>query len=204
MRPTYQGTSHHATAAACALFAPAPLGVTQHTNERARATSTTAPSCPLHTHSTRGTGRAIADEATSVPRVVVVVVSSVVCLGPRVSTQIAATKKKLGARDRTSVKVYFKRTQSPLFRTCPVAFVCADAAEHRPETCGHFPCLGTQVSTPGRATKQRVFLNTALDKDRRSSEKSGRCGLVSGGWAGEFRGAPVAPRARACLLQSRR
>ena len=153
MRPTYQGTSHHATAAACALFAPAPLGVTQHTNERARATSTTAPSFPLHIHSTRGTGRAIADEATSVPRVVAVVVSSVACLGPRVSTQIAATKKKLGARDRTSVKVYFKRTQSPLFRTCPVAFVCADAAEHRPETCGHFPCLGTQVSTPGRATK---------------------------------------------------
>ena len=153
MRPTYQGTSHHATAAACALFAPAPLGVTHHTNKRARATSTTAPSCPLHTHSTRGTGRAIADEATSVPRVVAVVVSSVACLGPRVSTQIAATKKKLGARDRTSVKVYFKRTQSPLFRTCPVAFVCADAAEHRPETCEHFPCLGTQVSTPGRATK---------------------------------------------------
>ena len=59
----------------------------------------------------------------------------------------------IGARDRTSVKVYFKRTQSPLFRTCPVAFVCADAAEHRPETCEHFPCLGTQVSTPGRATK---------------------------------------------------
>ena len=167
MRPTYQGTSHHATAAACALFAPAPLGVTHHTNKRARATSTTAPSCPLHTHSTRGTGRAIADEATSVPRVVAVVVSSVVCLGPRVSTQIAATKKKLGARDRTSVKVYFKRTQSPLFRTCPVAFVCADAAEHRPETCEHFPCLGTQVSTPGRATKHLSC--GALENDRTRS-----------------------------------
>ena len=32
----YQATSHHAAAAACDLNAPAPLGVTHHTNERAR------------------------------------------------------------------------------------------------------------------------------------------------------------------------
>ena len=62
-RPTYQATSHHAAAAACDLNAPAPLGVTHHTNERARETNTTAPSCPLATHSTRGMGRAIAHGA---------------------------------------------------------------------------------------------------------------------------------------------
>ena len=63
MRPTYQATSHHAAAAACDLNAPAPLGVTHHTNERARETNTTAPPCPLATHSTRGMGRAIAHGA---------------------------------------------------------------------------------------------------------------------------------------------
>ena len=63
VRPTYQATSHHAAAAACDLNAPAPLGVTHHTNERARETSTTAPPCPLATHSTRGMGRAIAHGA---------------------------------------------------------------------------------------------------------------------------------------------
>ena len=78
VRPTYQATSHHAAAAACVLNARAPLGVTHHTNERARETSTTAPPCPLPTHSTRGTGRAIADEPGFVSRVVVVVVSSAV------------------------------------------------------------------------------------------------------------------------------
>ena len=81
VRPTYQATSHHAAAAACVLNARAPLGVTHHTNERARETSTTAPPCPLPTQCTRGTGRAIADKPGFVSRVVVVVVSSVVCLG---------------------------------------------------------------------------------------------------------------------------
>ena len=81
VRPTYQATSHHAAAAACVLNARAPLGVTHHTNERARETSTTAPPCPLPTRSTRGTGRAITNEPGFVSRVFVVVVSSVVCLG---------------------------------------------------------------------------------------------------------------------------
>ena len=81
VRPTYQATSHHAAAAACLLNARAPLGVTHHTNERARETSTTAPPCPLPTRSTRGTGRAITNEPGFVSRVFVVVVSSVVCLG---------------------------------------------------------------------------------------------------------------------------
>ena len=81
VRPTYQATSHHAVAAACVLNAHAPLGVTHHTNERARETSTTAPPCPLPMHCTRGTGRAIANEPGFVSRVVVIVVSSVVCLG---------------------------------------------------------------------------------------------------------------------------
>ena len=80
VRPTYQATPHH-TKAACVLNARAPLGVTYHTNERARKTSTTAPPCPLPIHSTRGTGRAIASESGFVSQVVVVVVSSVVCLG---------------------------------------------------------------------------------------------------------------------------
>ena len=78
VRPTYQTTSHHAGAAACVLNARAPLGVTHHTNERARETSTTAPPCPLATHSTRGMGRAIAHGAFFLSRVVVVVVSSAV------------------------------------------------------------------------------------------------------------------------------
>ena len=39
-----------------------------------------------------------------------------------------------------------------------------------------------------RLDQERVFLNTALDKERRSPEKSGRRGLVSGGWAGNFCG----------------
>ena len=78
VRPTYQATSHHAAAAACVLNARAPLGVTHHTNERARETSTTAPPCPPPTRSTRGTGRAIANEPGFVSRVVVVVVSSAV------------------------------------------------------------------------------------------------------------------------------
>ena len=78
IRPTYQATSHHAAAAACVLNARAPLGVTHHTNERARETSTTAPPCPLPTNSTRGTGRAIADEPGFVSRVIVVVVLSAV------------------------------------------------------------------------------------------------------------------------------
>ena len=60
------------------LNARAPLGVTHHTNERARETSTTAPPCALPTQSTRGAGRAIADELGFVSRVVVVVVSSAV------------------------------------------------------------------------------------------------------------------------------
>ena len=72
---------HHAAVAACVLNAPAPLGVTHHTNERARETSTTAPSYPLPIYSTHETGRAIANEPGFVSRVVVVVVSSVVCLG---------------------------------------------------------------------------------------------------------------------------
>ena len=84
--PVPLGASHipshiHAAAAACLLNARAPLGVTHHTNERARETSTTAPPCPLPMHSTRGTGRAIANEPGFVSRVVAVVVSSVVCLG---------------------------------------------------------------------------------------------------------------------------
>ena len=80
VRPTYQATSHHAAAAACVLNARAPLGVTHHTNEHARETSTTAtaPPCPLPTHSTRGTGRAIADKPGFVSRIVVVVVLSAV------------------------------------------------------------------------------------------------------------------------------
>ena len=78
VRPTYQATSHHAAAAACVLNARAPLGVTHHTNERARETSTTAPPCPPPTHSTRGTGRAISNEPGFVSWVVVVVVSSAV------------------------------------------------------------------------------------------------------------------------------
>ena len=77
-RPTYQATSHHAAAAACVLNARAPLGVTHHTNERARETSTTAPPCPPPTRSTRGTGRATPNEPGFVSRVVVVVVSSAV------------------------------------------------------------------------------------------------------------------------------
>ena len=81
LRPTYQATSHHAAAAACVFNARAPLGVTHHTNERARETSTTAPPCPLPTRFTCGTGRTIADKPGFVSRVVVVVVSLVVCLG---------------------------------------------------------------------------------------------------------------------------
>ena len=152
VRPTYQGTSHHATAAACALFAPAPLGVTQHTNERARATSTTAPSFPLHIHSTRGTGRAIADEATSVPRVVVVVVSSAVRLGSPGTTPNAPTSRKRGARFRVLVMYDLKRTRSPLLRTCLVAFVRGDGAERGPGACEHFPCLGSSRTTSGWAS----------------------------------------------------
>ena len=85
--PVPLGTSHipsHIPPRSCGglcLNARAPLGVTHHTNERARETSTTAPPCPLPIHSTRGTGRAIANEPDFVSRVVVVVVSSVVCLG---------------------------------------------------------------------------------------------------------------------------
>ena len=93
VRPTYHATSYNATAAACFLNARAPLGVTHHTNERARETSTTTPPCPLPTHSTRGTGRAIANEPGFVSRVVgvvVVVVSSVVCLGLLQKSQTAA------------------------------------------------------------------------------------------------------------------
>ena len=90
VRPTYQATSHHAAAAACLLNARAPLGVTHHTNERARETSTTAPPCPLPTRSTRGTGRAITNEPGFVSRVFVVVVSSVVCLGLLQKSQTAA------------------------------------------------------------------------------------------------------------------
>ena len=78
VRPTYQATSHHAAAAACVLNARAPLGVTHHTNERARETRTTAPPCPPPTNSTRGTGRAIPNELGFVSQVVVVVVSSAV------------------------------------------------------------------------------------------------------------------------------
>ena len=78
VRPTYQATSHHAAAAACVLNARAPLGVTHHTNERARKTSTTAPPCPRPTQPTRGTGRAIADKPGFVSRVVVVVMSPAV------------------------------------------------------------------------------------------------------------------------------
>ena len=52
VRPTYQATSHYTAAAACALNARAPLGVTHHTNVRARETSATAPPCPLSAHST--------------------------------------------------------------------------------------------------------------------------------------------------------
>jgi len=91
VRPTYQATSHYTAAAACVLNARAPLGATHHTNERARETSTTAPPCPLPMHSTRGTGRAIANEPGFVSRVVVVVVvSSVVCLGLLQKSQTAA------------------------------------------------------------------------------------------------------------------
>ena len=87
---TYQATSHHAAAATCVLNALAPLGVAHHTNEHVRETTTTAPPCPLPTHSTRGTGRAIANEPGLVSRVVVVVVSSVVCLGLLQKSQTAA------------------------------------------------------------------------------------------------------------------
>ena len=93
VRPTYQATSHHAAAAACVLNARAPLGVTHHTNERARETSTTAPPCPLPTHSTRGTGRAITNEPGFVSRVVVVVVSSVGVFG-------SSTEEPNGGRHR--------------------------------------------------------------------------------------------------------
>ena len=60
--------------------------MTHHTNERARETSTEASPCTLHTaHAfyARGgvAGCAIANEPGFVSRVVVVVVSSVVCLG---------------------------------------------------------------------------------------------------------------------------
>ena len=92
VRPTYQAShiSLYTAAAACVLNARAPLVATHHTNERARETSTTAPPCPLPTHSTRGTGRAIANEPGFVSRVVVVVVSSVVCLGLLQKSQTAA------------------------------------------------------------------------------------------------------------------
>ena len=151
MRPTYQGTSHHATAAACALFAPAPLGVTQHTNERARATSTTAPSCPLHAHSTRGTGRAIADEATSVPRVVVVVASSVVCLSNTGITQDSATQRKSVTRNRNATTCSPRRSAPGLLRTCFVAIFHCDAAAGRPGEREHFMCLSNSCITFGSA-----------------------------------------------------
>ena len=83
VRPTYL-KPHPTTPLRRPVFyfnARAPLGVTHNTNERAREMSTTALPCPLPTHSTRGTGRAIANEPGFVSRVVVVVVSSVVCLG---------------------------------------------------------------------------------------------------------------------------
>ena len=110
VRPTYQATSHHAAAAACVLNARAPLGVTHHTNERARETSTTAPPCPLPTHSTRGTGRAIANEPGFVSRVVVVVVSSVVCLGLLQKRQTAAGTVVGNKHTRYSGFVYMFRS----------------------------------------------------------------------------------------------
>ena len=64
--------------------------MTHHTNERARETNTTAGPCPLATQSTRGMGRAIAHGAFFLSRVVVVVVSSVVCLGLLQKSQTAA------------------------------------------------------------------------------------------------------------------
>ena len=149
MRPTYQGTSHHATAAACVFNAPAPLGVTHHTNERARATSTTASPCPLHIHSTRGTGRAIADEATSVPRVVVVVASSVVCLSNTGITQDSATQRKSVTRNRNATASFPKSSASGLLRTCFVAIFHCDAAAGRPGEREHFVCLGNSCITSG-------------------------------------------------------
>ena len=109
VRPTYQATSHHAAATACVSNARAPLGVTHHTNERARETSTTALPCPLPTNFTRGTGRVIANEPGFVSRVLVVVVSSVVCLGLLQKSQTAAGTVVGNKNTRYSGLVYMFR-----------------------------------------------------------------------------------------------
>ena len=154
MRPTYQGTSHHAAAAACDLNAPAPLGVTHNTNEHARETSTTAPPCPLPIAFTRRTGRAIADEAVSVPRVVVVVVSSVACLGNTGITRNAATQRKIGTQNRNPTKSVPESSASALSRTCFVAFFHCDSAAGRPGGREHFIGLGNSCITLGWALNQ--------------------------------------------------
>ena len=157
MRPTYQGTSsHHAAAAACDLNAPAPLGVTHNTNEHARETSTTPAPCPLPIAFTRRTGRAIADEAVSVPRVVAVVVSSVACLGNTGITRNAATQRKIGTRNRNPTKSVPKSSASALSRTCFVAFLHCDSAAGRPGGREHFIGLGNSCITLGWALNHMV------------------------------------------------
>ena len=76
-------------------------------------------------------------------RVVVVVVSSVVRLGSSGTTPNAPPSRKPGTGFRALVKYDLKRTRSPLFRTCLVAFLRDDGTERRPGTCEHFRWLGT-------------------------------------------------------------
>ena len=71
-------------------------------------TSTTAPPCPLPTQSTRGAGRAIADEPGFVSRVVVVVVSSAV-----VGRVFGSSKEELNGGRHRGGKL-----------KCPVLGVC--------------------------------------------------------------------------------
>ena len=76
------------------------------------------------------------------PRVVVVVVSPVVRSGRSGTTPNAPHSRKPGARSRALVKYDPERSRSPLLRTCLVAFVRVDGAEHRPGRHEHFSCLG--------------------------------------------------------------
>ena len=148
VRPTYQATSHHAGAAACVLNARAPLGVTHHTNERARETSTTAPPCPLPMHSTRGTGRAIANEPGFVSRVVVVVVSSVVCLGLLQKRQTVAGTVVGNKQTRHSGLVSMFRPWSALGRSAFARHKTTKRACGRLPPSRAFSWFGSSVEDP--------------------------------------------------------
>ena len=155
-RLTYRHANHHAAASLAFKFAPAPLGVTHDASATRPATSTTAPPCPLPIDFTRRTGRAIADEAVSVPRVVVVVVSSVACLGNTGITRNAATQRKIGTQNRNPTKSVPKSSASALSRTCFAAFFHSESAAGRPGGREHSIGLGNSCITFGSSLNHRV------------------------------------------------